>query len=75
VALNQNPLPHAVDSLLELRCGRRADLIQIWFGGSTHDQEVLFRHAAYDGIAALKWQHINPYGTFTLNMSERLPLA
>ena len=23
----------------------------------------------------LKWQHINPYGTFTLNMSERLPLA
>jgi hypothetical protein len=23
----------------------------------------------------LKWQHVNPYGTFTLNMNERLPLA
>ena len=26
-------------------------------------------------LSPLKWQHINPYGTFTLNMSERLPLA
>jgi TnpA family transposase len=25
-------------------------------------------------LTPLKWQHINPYGTFTLNMSERLPL-
>jgi TnpA family transposase len=26
-------------------------------------------------LSPLKRQHINPYGTFTLNMSERLPLA
>lgn len=26
-------------------------------------------------LTPLKWQHINPYGTFTLNMHERLPLA
>lgn len=25
-------------------------------------------------LSPLKWQHVNPYGTFTLNMSERLPL-
>ena len=25
-------------------------------------------------LTPLKWQHINPYGTFTLNMQERLPL-
>jgi hypothetical protein len=26
-------------------------------------------------LSPLKWQHITPYATFTLNMSERLPLA
>jgi len=26
-------------------------------------------------LSPLKWQHVNPYGTFTLNMEERLPLA
>jgi hypothetical protein len=25
-------------------------------------------------LSLLKWQHVNPYGTFTLNMQERLPL-
>ena len=25
-------------------------------------------------LSPLKWQHINPYGTFILNMQERLPL-
>jgi len=25
-------------------------------------------------LSPLKWQHVNPYGTFTLNMLERLPL-
>lgn len=25
-------------------------------------------------LSPLKWQHINPYGTFTLNMLPRLPL-
>lgn len=25
-------------------------------------------------LSPLKWQHINPYGTFTLNMAERIPL-
>lgn len=25
-------------------------------------------------LTPLKWQHINPYGTFTLDMLERLPL-
>ena len=25
-------------------------------------------------LTPLKWQHINPYGTFTLNMKERLSL-
>jgi transposase len=25
-------------------------------------------------LSPLKWQHVNPYGTFTLNMRERLPL-
>jgi hypothetical protein len=25
-------------------------------------------------LSPLKWRHINPYGTFTLNMQERLPL-
>ena len=26
-------------------------------------------------LSPLKWQHVNPYGTFLLNMQERLPLA
>jgi hypothetical protein len=26
-------------------------------------------------LTPLKWQHINPYGTFSLNMHKRLPLA
>jgi TnpA family transposase len=26
-------------------------------------------------LSPLKWQHINPYGTFTLDMRERLPLV
>ena len=26
------------------------------------------------GLSPLKWQQVNPYGTFTLNMQERLPL-
>lgn len=25
-------------------------------------------------LSPLKWQHVNPYGTFTLNMNQRLPL-
>ena len=25
-------------------------------------------------LSLLKWQHVNPYGTFTLNMQDRLPL-
>ena len=25
-------------------------------------------------LSPLKWQHVNPYGTFILNMQERLPL-
>ena len=25
-------------------------------------------------LSPLKWQHINPYGTFILNMKKRLPL-
>lgn len=25
-------------------------------------------------LSPLKWQHINPYGTFILNMHERIPL-
>ena len=25
-------------------------------------------------LSPLKWQHVNPYGTFTFNMQERLPL-
>jgi hypothetical protein len=25
-------------------------------------------------LSPLTWQHVNPYGTFTLNMQERLPL-
>jgi hypothetical protein len=25
-------------------------------------------------LSPLKWQHVNPYGTFALNMRERLPL-
>ena len=25
-------------------------------------------------LTPLKWQHNNPYGTFTLNMTQRLPL-
>ena len=27
------------------------------------------------GLTPLLWQHVNPYGTFQLNMSQRLPLA
>ena len=27
------------------------------------------------GLTPLVWQHVNPYGTFTLNMQERLQLA
>ena len=26
-------------------------------------------------LTPLKWQHINPYGTFTLDMTARLPLT
>jgi hypothetical protein len=26
-------------------------------------------------LSPLRWRHVNPYGTFTLNMQERLPLA
>jgi len=26
-------------------------------------------------LTPLKWLHVNPYGTFTLHMHERLPLA
>jgi Tn3 transposase DDE domain len=26
-------------------------------------------------LTPLKWQHVNPYGTFALKMNERLPLA
>ena len=32
---------------------------------------------ALDDLGAftpLRWQHINPYSTFTLNMTQRLPL-
>ena len=25
-------------------------------------------------LSPLRWRHVNPYGTFTLNMRERLPL-
>jgi hypothetical protein len=25
-------------------------------------------------LTSLPWAHVNPYGTFTLHMSERLPL-
>ena len=25
-------------------------------------------------LSPLKWQHVNPYGTFTLDMNQRLPL-
>ena len=25
-------------------------------------------------LSPLRWRHVNPYGTFTLNMQERLPL-
>jgi len=34
------------------------------------------RLAAVDlrALSSLKWQHVNPYGTFTLNMQERIPL-
>jgi hypothetical protein len=28
----------------------------------------------FRAVSPLKWQHVNPYGTFTLNMRERLPL-
>jgi hypothetical protein len=41
-ALIQNPLPRAVNSLLQLPRSRRADLVQIWFGGAADDQEVEF---------------------------------
>jgi hypothetical protein len=25
-------------------------------------------------LSPVRWRHVNPYGTFTLNMQERLPL-
>jgi hypothetical protein len=45
-------------------------------------QQVLARPEWHDrltpvdlrALSPLKWQHVNPYGTFTLNMHERLPL-
>jgi hypothetical protein len=33
-----------------------------------------FTAADLRALSPLKWQHINPYGTFILNMKERLPL-
>jgi Tn3 transposase DDE domain-containing protein len=30
--------------------------------------------AGLHALAPLLWAHVNPYGTFTLGMSERLPL-
>jgi hypothetical protein len=40
------------------------------------EREWLGRLTAADlrALSPLKWQHINPYGTFALNMKERLPL-
>ena len=37
---------------------------------------ILYGKPAVDlrALSPLKWQHVNPYGTFTLNMHERLPL-
>jgi Tn3 transposase DDE domain len=32
-------------------------------------------HTDLRALTPLKWQHVNPYGTFALNMNERLPLA
>ena len=41
-------------------------IVPEWQGKlTTHDLRAL---------TPLKWQHINPYGTFTLNMTQRLPL-
>jgi hypothetical protein len=45
-------------------------------------QEVLAEPGWQDRLTAvdlralspLKWQHVNPYGTFALNIHERLPL-
>jgi hypothetical protein len=31
------------------------------------------RAADIRALSPLKWQHVNQYGTFTLNMQERLP--
>src|SRR5260370_27964300 len=50
-ALSQNSVPDAVDGLLEFGSGRGSDLVQVWFGGAAHEQEVLFRHTAHDRIA------------------------
>jgi len=37
----------------------------------TQDQDTLGDLRA---LTPLKWQHINPYGMFTLNMAEHLPI-
>src|SRR5260370_38165655 len=45
-------------------------------GGVTSRSEWHGRLTPVDlrALSPLKWQHVNPYGTFTLNMQERLPL-
>ena len=35
---------------------------------------LLYSSGRFRSLSQLKWQHVNPYGTFTLNIHERLPL-
>jgi len=60
---------------------RQDEIVQIQqaeanLAGAMQQLDALKNPSANDlrALTPLKWQHINPYGTFTLNMQERLPL-
>src|SRR6516225_6044714 len=75
-ALIQNPLPDSVNGLLKLGSGRGSDLVQVWFRGAAHHQNVLFRHTAHDGISVEQFGGLadrpdsRPYRTLFQNVHE-----
>src|SRR5436305_14489988 len=50
-AFEQDALPDAVDSLLQLGRGFGSNLVQVGLGGAAHDQQILFRHTSHDWLA------------------------
>jgi len=39
------------------------------------EKAEVMKQEDWRGLTPLFYQHVNPYGRFTLNMTERIPLA